>query len=468
MRSYKVVLLFIISLNLLSGQKYIDSWKNHPSIQNAYVAFQFSDLDSGKDILGYNQKKVLNPASTIKLITSLIFLEKAGEKHQFETRIGYRGSINKDGTLDGDIIIWGNGDPSFASARYGESNRLDVLLKEAIFSIQKTGITCIDGNIIVDASFYGSDCTPPNWQLNDLGNYYAAGVWSVNANENAYKISFDRSKSKIRNIAISPDIPKLYFTNELIRGSVNSGDQAYIYCAPYQDYAFVRGSIPKGKGSFSVRGSMPNAPLFLAYELQKYLDANNIKSIGTEVSFSEVKMKEILWNHQGIEAEKQVKSAIQKSINLYCESFLKHLGKGDRDKGIEFIMDYLKDNRIIESEKEIQITDGSGLSQRNFISTNTMSKFIQHQYNENPNLKDYLARSGYHGTLKNSFKTKTLKGKIYGKSGSMGNIRAYNGIVNTNSGKELAFSIMINNYTASSSDVYLHIQNLLEYVVKEK
>lgn len=468
MRSYRIILLFFIFTSFLSGQKYIDSWKNHPSIQNAHVAFQFSNIESGKDVLAFNQKKILNPASTIKLLSSLIFLEEVGENHQFETKIGYRGSITKDGTLDGDIIIWGNGDPSFASSRYGEKNSLNTLLLDVVSSIQKAGITCVEGNIIVDASFYGSDCTPPNWQLNDLGNYYAAGIWSVNANENAYKLSFDRSTPKIRNSAISPEIPKLYFTNELLRGSTNSGDQAYIYCAPYQDYAFIRGSIPKGKGSFSIRGSMPNAPLFLAHELQKYLDVNNIKSNGSEVSFSAIKMKKELWNHQGIEANKQVKSAIHKSINLYCESFLKHLGKGDRSQGIEYIEDYLKKNKIITNNKEVQITDGSGLSQRNFISTNIMTKFIRHQNKVNPNLKEYLARSGYHGTLKNAFKTKTLKGKIYGKSGSMGNIRAYNGILLTNSGKELAFSIMVNNYTATSSDVYLHIQNLLEYVVKEK
>ena len=97
-----------------------------------------------------------------------------------------------------------------------------------------------------------------------------------------------------------------------------------------------------------------------------------------------------------------------------------------------------------------------------------MVKFIAHM-NQEIGIKEmqyYLARNGYDGTLKNAFTSKNLKGKIYGKSGSMGGVRAYAGILKTRSGKNVAFSIIVNNYFVPSRSIYQHIEQLLEKIEK--
>ena len=73
-----------------------------------------------------------------------------------------------------------------------------------------------------------------------------------------------------------------------------------------------------------------------------------------------------------------------------------------------------------------------------------------------------LPQNGKEGTLKNAFKSKNLNGNIYGKSGSMDGVKAYAGFLKTKKSKTLAFSIMVNNYTADSRTIYLHIEKLIE------
>lgn len=474
MKIYKV--LSIVSfcfIQVLAFAQNKDTWISDPVIKQAHVGYEFRDLKTGKIVRSFQKEKLLNPASTIKLLTSFIFLDKFGENHRFKTWVSYRGHINKDGTLEGDVIIGGNGDPSFGSLRYGTKNGMAELMNQIVTAIQKKGITCIEGNIVVDASEYGSDCTPHTWQFNDLGNYYASGVWNININENAYKLNLSRSTNRKKGVSlnsISPQVPGLTFVNELTLGAADSGDQAYIFCAPYQSTAYVRGSIPVGKSTFSIRGAIPNAPSFFAKTLANHLDDIGINSISTKVLFNKKLKGKQIWEHEGIKASKQAKSAIKKSINLYCEAFLRKMGDGSREKGIDQMIQFLLKEKIINSASEIQISDGSGLSQRNFISPHTMVNFLENQWESTSEkfLKNYLARSGYSGTLKNAFKTKKLKGKIYGKSGSMGGVRAYTGILKTKKGNQVAFSIMVNNYTSKSRDVYLHIQKLLEDIYDEE
>ena len=453
--------LYNLFLLLLPFQLFAQSWENAPNIKQAQASAVFIDVETGEKIIRINEDKIMNPASTLKVLTCLMMLDKYGADYQYETLLMYDGKLEADGTLKGDLIIKGSGDPSLGSSRYGEKNSTVNFLEECLAYAQKAGITCIDGNVVVDASGFGTDCVPHSWPYNDLGNYYAAGAWSVNINENSYKLSFNRKGNSISNINIQPSVPQIYFTNELELGPANSGDEAYIFCAPYQDHAYIRGSIPKGKGAFSIRGSMPNAPLFLGVSLQKTLETNGIKTQGVTVEFNKAKKGKIIHKHMGIPLDKLVKSALQKSINLYCEAFLLKLGNGSREKGIGYIENELKSNGILKNDYDFQLSDGSGLSQRNFMSTYTLASFIHNQYKKNKDLTKLLARNGYDGTLKNKFTSKSLKGRIYGKSGSMGNVRAYNGILNAKNGKQYAFSIMVNNYTANYRAIDKHVEKIL-------
>ena len=87
---------------------------NQPEYQYATAGVHIMDLSDGKEIYSLNSEKLLIPASTMKLATSAAALKILGPDYRFQTKIGYTGEI-VDGTLTGDLVIIGGGDPALGS-----------------------------------------------------------------------------------------------------------------------------------------------------------------------------------------------------------------------------------------------------------------------------------------------------------------------------------------------------------------
>jgi len=112
----------------------IDRILSDEAFEYASVGLSVKSLD-GKEVLNVNADRKLIPASSLKLITTFIALEEFGETYTFTTRVGYTGKLDRAGTLDGNLVIIGSGDPTFGSARYGSDNSWDNVLLKIIDSI---------------------------------------------------------------------------------------------------------------------------------------------------------------------------------------------------------------------------------------------------------------------------------------------------------------------------------------------
>jgi len=87
----------------------------------------------------------INPASILKVATSLWALERLGPSHRFETVFAARGTIHSEGgTLDGDLVVLGGGDPDFHVENA-------FLVARAI---ERLGVRRVTGRLIVDHGFW--------------------------------------------------------------------------------------------------------------------------------------------------------------------------------------------------------------------------------------------------------------------------------------------------------------------------
>lgn len=437
--------------------------------ENAEVGISVLD-EAGKSLYAKNASQNFIPASLQKIITNFSALEILGKDYTFTTTISYTGEILPDGNLTGDIIIYGNGDPSLASERYKKRNQLNQVVSEISRFIKQAGITCIDGDIVSDASYYGTDGTIHSWAWNDIGNYYACNTWSINIHENYYNLYFNlqnTQKTQPKISGISPLIPGISFTNELSSGPKGSGDQSYIFGAPYTYNRYIRGSLPVGPGKFKIKGSIPNAPLFLAQLVATKLSEDLISNNGPKVEFSEkILGTKNLGKIESPSLSELVKSANLSSINLYCESFLVAVGKGSRKEGIKAINQYLATQSI--DTADIYIEDGSGLSVWNNVSPADFAKLLNVIYGKyGQQLKDYFPEAGISGTISYMFKNKEAKGKLWAKTGSMQQVMNYAGFTKSKSGKKVTFCIISNRHKVSNrrirslhekimNSIYLH------------
>lgn len=451
--------LILVSISCTPGltqlSTKIDALISHPNFDHAEVGISIRN-ESGEILYEKNASQNLIPASLQKIITNFAALEILGENYQFITKIGYSGNISPDGTLNGDIIIFGNGDPSLASERYQKRPQLDNIVSAITTYIKRKGITCIDGMIICDASYYGSDGVIHSWAWNDVGNYYATSTWSINIHENYYNLFLNLSNNPHRPpeiFGIQPAVPGISFKNELTSGPRGSGDQAFIFGAPYTYHKIIRGSLPTGTGNFKIKGSIPDSPQLLAGAVAEQLSKNNIDHMGFRAEYDiPQQMTEVITQIKSPMLKDLVQSANLESINLYCESFLSAVGEGNRQKGILKVKQFLSAANIDTSN--IQIEDGSGLSFWNSFCANDCTKLLNYLLAKyGGKLYDYFPRAGESGTLSYMFKQKEARGKLWAKSGSMQQVMNYAGFTKAKSGKIVTFCILVNRHKVSNRDI---------------
>ena len=157
-----------------------------------------------------------------------------------------------------------------------------------------------------------------------------------------------------------------------------------------------------------------------------------------------------------------VKVLNYQSINLFAEHLIKQiaiekLGQGSTEKGINEIMNFWKNKGI--STNELFMEDGSGLSHFNAVSPEFFTEIL-YQMKDNKSFIQSLPVAGQ-GTIYHFKPENFQKNELKAKSGSMTRVRCYAGYLTTNSGQNLAFSIMVNHFSGSHSTLIENIQNLL-------
>lgn len=119
-----------------------DEWFSERVPDRNLVTALVATLEPGKNFAEYNTEKVLNPASLIKLSTTLVALKKLGAKHRFVIKVHTNGEVDTNGTLNGDLYFSGS-DPTFNGIS------ANIIAKE----LRDRGILQITGKIYVSPGF---------------------------------------------------------------------------------------------------------------------------------------------------------------------------------------------------------------------------------------------------------------------------------------------------------------------------
>jgi len=460
-------------------QKAITQLSADADLKHAGFGFCLIDVDENKIIAQHNPDLGLLPASSLKVVTTATALGVLGANYQFKTTLEYDGDLLPDGTLRGNIYIKGSGDPTLASHEMEGVMGFDELMQNFADAIKQAGIKRIDGGIVGDASFFETKATGRTWIWEDMGNYYGGGTYGLNIHENLYYLDFQQSaklNQAPRVAAIRPKVPDLDIINELQSAAANTGDNAYIFGSPYTRVRYVRGTLPIGAGTFTVKGSLPEPAYFAAYHLAKTLEKNNIYTgmcMRTQRIFTENKnpRRRVIFTVTSPPLRDIIKRANIKSINLYCESLLKTMGaekqaKGTTESGLKVIKKYWTARGL--DMTGFVMRDGSGLSTRNAISTKHLAQIMRKVAKDPTIFEDFnasLPLAGKNGALKNMFEGTAAAGNIRAKSGYMEGVRSYTGYVKNKAGKLMAFSIIVNNYSGSAGAMRKKIEKVMAAMV---
>jgi len=473
------VLLHTISTaqDLSSLNKLVEKYQNSKLLKNSMWSLHARYLDSGKEILDQNSNISVAPASNMKLFTSSAALEILGEDHRFITKLYYDGTIDISGSLNGNIYIVGGGDPSLGYDLVKGSLPLDELMLSWVKAINEKGIKKINGDIIADALLYEAKPIPDMWDWIDIGNYYGTSSTALTINNNLYFLYFkpsDKVDETAEVLRMKPNIPGLIFTNYMKTGAKGSGDNGYIYCAPFQYNATLRGTIPTGTNEFSIKGAIPDPPLFAAQELVRTLSENDITVKGKSAKILAAKKydKTKLISETISPPLKDIVYIVNKrSDNLYTEMLLKAVGlkakgKGDIESGTDAVKEFLQKNGI--DSNGLLMYDGCGLSRSDAITTKMMvdllemitkKKYFDSFYNSLAVVGD-PADIGF---FKSMGRGTAIEKNAHIKSGVITGVRAYSGYLKDRKGRTIVFSLIANNFNGEGSDVsFVHKKIMIE------
>jgi len=416
----------------------------------ASVSLTVLDAKTGETVFAANPNMGLATASTLKTVTTITAFNLLGKDFQYQTTFGYTGIITADGTLNGDIIIKGAGDPTLGSWRY-ESMREDHVLNLMVTALQKAGIKKVNGRVIGDDSVFGTQSIPEGWIWMDVGNYYGAGTSGLCWRENQFDIKLHTGgvDSPVSVTHTVPNVPYLSFKSELINAPAGTGDNAYAFLPIGGKTMYLRGTYAIDQTKKSIAAALPDPAYDAAYRLNDTLKrlgilvSNEPESTGTLAAKGLI-TPPIATNLTSIPSPRLSQIVYwlnQKSINLYAEQLLKTIAwkagkQPSTTNGVQVEQDFWKAKGI--DPHSLNIVDGSGLSPTDRVTTLTMATILKSAKGTDWFPDFYESLPTY-----NNMKM---------KSGSIINVLTYAGY-QTYKGRELCFSIMVNNFDGSSHTI---------------
>jgi len=437
------------------------AFETHEILANGVASLTVINAKNGEVIFAKNEKLGMAPASTLKTVTAATAYYTLGADHTFETTLYYTGQIDAAGTLKGDLVILGSGDPSLGSDRFPETTDT-VLLAAWIKAVRAKGIRKIEGRVIADDQLYNGQTAPRGWTWQDMGNYYGAGVSSLNWRENSVGISFIAGSSPGAATHIgktTADLSYLRLVNETTTGTRGTGDRVYAFSAPYSSRIYLRGTYGIDLQK-TVYLSLPDGAYDVAHQLQRALQQEGIELVGTPTTTHLLHLAGSALPSGGTTIHVHTSPALgeliywfnQKSINLYGEALLlamiQHQSEQTNTRdGAEMLQEFWSEKLALPAS-ELKITDGSGLSPENRITTNALTRILASVKSE-----PWFA---------NFFESLPTYNGMKMKSGTISGVLGYVGYQTSKDGTPLVFSLLVNNYNGPATPMRRRMFQLLD------
>jgi len=462
-----------------------------PRFAPAAWGVKIVSLESGKIIFEHNAGKYFNPASNAKLYSVALALDRLGADYRIKTSLYSTVRPDATGTLKGDLIIYGRGDPVMtASLNDGDYFKpFEPLVQQ----LANAGVRRIEGDLVGDESYFATPPIGSGWEWDDLQEYYGAEVSALTINDNALDLFVkpaERAGLPCR-VTTGPVTSFVTLMNRTQTAPKGTEARVVVYRPVGENIIYVSGRLPvdhKGyKGSVSVHN-----PAGLFASLFKDALARRGITVTGRARTIDWKYREVtpidfaklveLGFVESLPLKDIVRETLKPSQNLYAQLLLLQVGayqgpwavgrgpdaqsNGDaavspaarsqnpavdpqlttEQMGVQAMNNFLAEVGV--KKGDVLLEEGSGLSRKDIITPNATIALLTYM-SRHRNSEFYQAGlpiAGVDGTLQNRMKGTAAAGNARAKTGSLRYVYTLSGYVTSAAGERLAFSIMLNNY----------------------
>ena len=428
----------------------LDALLDAPLLEHGYWGVLIKSLKTDETLYSRNAKRLMIPASNMKIVTLAAAAERLGWNYSYETRVFAAGRID-GGVLQGDLIVVGSGDPSI-----GESPDLFGTWAD---EIRARGIRMIAGRVIGDDNAFEDEGLGFGWSWDDLPDDYAAGVSALQDNENAVRLTIvaGPAAGDSAGVSVAPAGSGLTIDSAVVTSNANTALNIAAHRLPGSARLQLSGTVPVGSAPVMREVSVDNPTQFFVNALRKALIERGVDVRGAAVDIDDVRDAPVrpdgapLIAHRSAPLSTLAIRLMKASQNLYAETFLKTLAAGSA--AATAVRGRLIAEEVLRAwgvgADGLILRDGSGLSRYDYVTSDALVTILAHidrQASLKGPFEASLPIAGRDGSLSNRMKGSAAEGNARAKTGSMSHVRGLSGFVSTADGEPLVFSILANNF----------------------
>ncbi|MEO5813882.1 MAG: D-alanyl-D-alanine carboxypeptidase/D-alanyl-D-alanine-endopeptidase [Gemmatimonadaceae bacterium] len=403
-------------------------------------------LSRGDTLFAQNAGEMMQPASTMKLFSTAVALDRFGPEHKFSTDVLRDGTVGPDGTVTGNLYLRADGDPAMSARFFKDAN---LPMSTLARSVAASGVKKVTGDLIYDATAFDDRKIPEGWKTTYLGSAYAARVSALSLNENLVWVVVSPA-GKVAQVTLDPVTTTIPLRSKVrivggaggrisarrandggidVSGTIGSLSGPRRYSLVVDDPAhFTAGALAAG---------LQNAGVIVSGSVR----AGRTPTTATRVaSFASPPLSQI------------VSEMNRESINIVAELLYRDAGRAaaaDGQSSAEVAQANLRDflgKKVGADPQSVRIFDGSGLSTLDYLTPRTMIHLLSYAH-RGP------WSSAFHGSLPVAGESELLRrrmrgtpaeGNLHAKTGTTDVVVALGGYVTAKDGEIVAFSFIYN------------------------
>lgn len=432
----------------------LDAMLRAPALGSGTWGVLVKSLRTGDVIFELNARKLLTPASNLKVITLAAAAQTLGWEHRFETRVLGLGAIDF-GFLDGDLIVQGTGDPSLAE----DDGSAQQAFRTWADRLKTQGVSAFSGRIIGDDNAFDDEPFGAGWMWDDMDQGYSAGIGALQFNRDAARliVTPGAGVGQPASAILAPDSTGLTLRSQVETAAADAPTHVRTRRRPGTPVLEVSGSVPLGTPAVQRTVAVENPTVYFVSELRKALIANGIDVKGPAVDVDELSALPRLQDavplviHRSPPLAALADTMMKLSQNQYAETLVKAMGaqagEATFEGGRKVMSELVRSWGV--SENDFFLADGSGLSRYNLITPDALVTVLSHVHDDGGLRSPFEAAlpvAGEAGTLAERLKGTRAAGIVRAKTGSMSNVRSIAGYMKTADDEPIVFAIIANNY----------------------
>lgn len=443
-----------------------------PRFASASWGIAVVSLDTGRMLYTHDADRLLQPASTAKLYTAALVLDRIGTDYRIPTQLLAPQPVVQ-GRLEGPLILRGMGDPTLGTS----GTNLDWADQLAT-QLAAGGVHDVQGDLIADDSYFQGPPIGSGWEARDLQSWFAVPAAALSVQENTVELTVRPGNAAGRPATLMFDPPGAMprVVNNLTTRAQGTRSDINLYRAPGDGTLYAFGNVPANAEPQTFKLAMADPARYAGTRLREALERHGVRVHGSlrvrhwpEQSDEDLGKAVVLAQVLSPPVMEILSRGLKRSQNLYLQNLLQIAGikaqaaaeqTGDQTLGFlsseAWGIRALKElqDRIGIASGAAQIEEGAGLSRQDLSTPNAMVRLLTYLAGQTygAQLRDALPAAGVDGTLEWRMRNTAAADNVHAKTGSMSHVRCMVGYVTTATGERLAFAIMLNNFERGNDE----------------